>query len=187
MAKKPRRKSTKKRAKAIKLNPKLWLRNAKDIQAYRKAELFEQEGKCAISGLPLDEDTRNPCLDHTHACGVGSEGKVRGVLLSEVNCLEGKYLKGFRKMKLDTKFGLDFPTFLINMGTYLKQSNEHKPLHYKFMSDYRDHVKRFNRATLVSRLNKDFNIYSLVTEAHPELVRKYMQAWVDKVEDKETK
>jgi hypothetical protein len=185
MARKVKRKQKRSRAKAIRLSREIWLRNAKEIKEYRDTELMLQEGRCVISGIPLDEDTRLPVLDHCHSAGEGTDGKVRGVLLSEINMLEGKYLKLFRRMKLDEKYGLTFPTFLINMGEYLLQDNSERPLHFKYMSDFRDYIKRFNRITLVSKLKKDFNIDAEPTEAHNELVRLYIQAWVDIVEYKE--
>jgi hypothetical protein len=173
------KRNRKKRAKSVKLDPLFWLRNADEIRKYREIELLEQEGKCAITGLPLS----NPVLDHSHVAGAGSSGRVRGVLLSEANCLEGKYLKSFQKLKLDTKYGLTFPTFLINMGEYLLQDNSAKPYHYKFMSDLRDQLKRMTKTELISKLSKEFNIESDISTPQRDLVHLYMQTWVDKVEE----
>jgi hypothetical protein len=175
----PKRKRKKSRSKSIRLSQVYWLRNARDIKTYRESELFEQEGMCAITGLPLEVGV----LDHSHACGAGSEGRVRGVLLSEVNCLEGKYLKAFQRMKLDTKYGLDFPTFLINMGEYLLQDNSEKPYHYKFMDDLRKYIKRLTKPILASKLKSDFDIQVDDNTLHRDMVHLYVQTWVDKVED----
>ena len=112
--KKPRRKS---RSKTVVLDPKFWLRNSKDIALFRENKLKAQKGKCAITGVGL----KVGCLDHTHADGIGTDGRCRGVLLSEVNMLEGRYLQLFKKAKLDKKYNLDFPSFLVNMGEYLMQ------------------------------------------------------------------
>lgn len=172
-----------KRAKAIKLDKSVWLRNSNDIKTYRQSELVEQEFKCAITGLPLTND--NSVLDHTHANGIGVDGKVRGVLLSEVNCLEGKYLKSFQKLKLDTKYGIDFPQFLINMGHYLLQDNSNKPYHFKYMADLRDHLKYLRKDTLSKKLKNDFGITVEAAMDKRELIRLYTQSFVNLVEEKE--
>ena len=183
-----RRKSKTPRAKAIKLNEMFWLKNSKAIEQFRKSELLAQEGRCAITGVPLDEDTRVPVLDHAHAASAGNnvDGKCRAVLLSEANTLEGKYLKLFQRMKMDDKYNLDFPTFLINMGEYLQQDNSENPYHFKYMTDFRDYIKRLNKTTILAWLKRDFNVESDISETHPELVRQYVQLWVDLVEKKES-
>lgn len=179
--KRKRRKSS--RSKPVVLSPEVWLRNAKDIKAYRTSELYEQEGKCAISGLPLQDG--GGCLDHTHAAGIGVDGKVRGVLLSEVNTLEGKYLKQFKRLKLDEKFGLSFPQLLINMGEYLLQDNSKKPYHHKYMDDLRNYIKRLRNDQIREKLLKDFNIQVDTPTDKKELVRLYVQAFVDLVEKRD--
>ncbi len=187
MAKKPRRKSRKPRAKAIRLNPLFWVRNAKDITQYRDAELFEQGGKCAISGLPLT-DSSKATLDHAHsASGGGVDGKVRGVLETQINMMEGRYLKLFQKAKLDVKYGLTFPTFLINMGEYLLQDNSDKPYHVGYMNDLRKYISRLRKDQIESKLLIDFKIPITGKEDKGELVRLYTQAFVDLVEEKEKK
>lgn len=167
------RRKGKSRAKAISLNKEWWLRGGKDITLHREALLSKQQDKCAISGVDLDTG----CLDHCH-----DTGNCRGVLLSEVNMLEGRFLKLFRKLKLDAKYGLTFPEFLINMGTYLQRDTSENMLHYKYMDDFRKKIKRWRKDTLVLRLNKDFNISVEGKELVAELVQMYMQAWVDEKE-----
>ncbi|MCP4985252.1 MAG: hypothetical protein GY928_04025, partial [Colwellia sp.] len=134
MARKRRRtKSKQPRAKPVKLSPKYWVSGAKAIREHRDSMLVEQEGRCAISHLPLSES--NSVLDHCHADGAGTDGRCRGVLESQVNMLEGRYLKLFKKAKLKEKFGLDFPSFLVNMGLYLQQDNSKQKFHYAYMDD----------------------------------------------------
>lgn len=175
-----RRKTTKARAKSIKLNQKFWLRNASDISFYRDVKLLEQGGKCAITGIVPD----NPCLDHAHASnGFGKEGACRGVLDSQVNLLEGRYLQLFKKAGLDRKYNLDFPSFLINMGEYLQQDNSKAPLHKEYMESFRKKVKRWKKDHLLLRLYTDYGI-----EANPkllvsDLVQMYIQKWVDNIEE----
>ena len=173
-----RKKVRRKPAKKVTLDSSLWLRNSQEIRAYRIKKLKSQGSKCAISGVPLETG----CLDHTHKDGAGSDGCVRGVLLSEVNMLEGKYLKLFKKMKLDTKYNLTFPEFLINMGTYLQQSNEGNLLHHKYMEDFRKEVKRWRKDTLIRKLKEDFNITVMSELLVADIVQIYMQAWVHNIE-----
>lgn len=175
-----KRKQKKARQKAIRLSKEIWLRNAKEIKAYRETELLLQEGKCAITGIPLIVG----CLDHTHAAGAGTDGRVRGVLLPEVNCIEGKYLKIFQKFKLEEKYGLNFPQLLINMGEYLQQDNSEKPYHVNYMEDLRNYIKRLNKPIIAKKLKDDFGILSDAGETKVDLVQKYIQAWVDLLEDK---
>lgn len=173
-------KSRKGRSKGIKLSSDYWLRNSKDIQKYREQALTEQGGVCAVSGVPLVTG----CLDHCHADGCNDDGKVRGVLLSEVNCLEGKYLKLFKRMKLDTKYNLTFPEFLINLGTYLQESNEDNLLHFKYMDDFRKQVKRYRKDTLLFKLKEEYGIVTEKDLLVADLVQIYIQKWVDEIENK---
>lgn len=173
-----KRRSHRKPAKKITLDPEFWLRNSQEIRQYREKKLRDQRGKCAITEVKIDVG----CLDHTHKDGIGEDGCVRGVLLSEANMLEGKYLKLFKKLKLDTKYGIDFPDFLIGMGNYLKQDNSGNLLHHKFMEDYRKQVIRWRKDTLISRLREDFNITVMESLSVSDIVQIYMQAWVHSIE-----
>lgn len=178
---KPKRKSSSPRAKPIKLDPNVWLRNSSDIAKYRESMLIDQDNMCAISFLPLD--VNNSTLDHAHSDSPSNiDGKVRGCLESQVNMLEGRYLKLFKKARLEVKYGLDFPTFLINMGLYLQQDNSSNPYHYNYMTDLRNHIKRLTRSEIASKIRNEFNIEAVETEAKGELVRRYTQAFVDAVE-----
>ncbi len=180
MAQRRRRVRKTKRSKAIRLNKQFWLRQSKEIQLYREELLRLQGGVCAVTGIPLEVGA----LDHKHADGVGNcpDGAVRGVLLSEANTLEGKYLKLFKKMKMDTKYGLTFPEFLINLGTYLQEDYSDAPLHFKYMDDFRKHVSRWRNDTIERRLLEDFNIRAEKCLLKRDLVQIYVQAWVDEIE-----
>lgn len=178
----PPKKRKKPRAKAVKLNPKVWVRQS-DVGKVRDAELFFQEGRCAITGIPLNKD--NSVLDHCHADGEGFDGKLRGVLLSEVNCLEGKFLKQFKKFKLKDKYGLSFAQTLINMGEYLLQDNSNKKYHYRYMTDLRKHIETLRKDQITTKLKDDFGVIVDVPVDKKELVRLYVQTFVDFVESKE--
>lgn len=167
-----------KRAKTIKLDKELWLRAASDIKVYRKEALEKQDGKCAISGVPLEVGV----LDHTHKDGCGEDGRCRGVLLSEINMLEGRYLKLFKRLKLDIKYGLTFPEFLISMGEYLQKDNSESPMHHKFMDDFRKQVSRYRKDTLVRKLKEEFNMGISPLTTQGDLVQIYIQNWVYRLE-----
>lgn len=187
--KRPRRRSkTKSRAKAIKLSKEYWLRNNKEIKAYRDAELLEQDYRCAISFLPLDDS--NSCLDHQHMCGDGlpqgdilTDGRVRGVLQRDLNLLEGKYLSYFKRMKLGERFNLNFADTLVNMGLYLQQDNSDKPLHYKFAADWRSYISKLTKVEILSKLKNEFGIEPDKTTLKRDLVRLFVQEWVDRLEE----
>ena len=177
------------RASPIKLDPKVWVRSGKSITDYRESLLLDQEGVCAISGLPLNSSSvplhSNSVLDHAHADSPNVDGKCRGVLLSEINMLEGRYLKLFKKSKLGEKYGLTFPELLINIGQYLQQDNSEYKYHHKFMDDLRKNISRLRKDKIVDMLLKDFNILAKGTTEKRELVRLYIQAFVALVEEKE--
>lgn len=170
------RKKRKKSAKRITLNPNFWLRNSDDVKTYREKVLYEQKGKCAVSGVNITTG----CLDHTHINGIGEDGRVRGVLLSEVNVLEGRYLKLFNKLKLEQKYDINFPDFLINLGRYLKQDNSNNLLHFKYMEEFRKSVDRLLKDDIQSKLEREFGVKCDGLKS--ELVRLYVQCWVDKIE-----
>lgn len=161
----PRRKV---RSKGITLPEEGWLRNSKEIKNHREQLLSEQDGKCAISEVPL----LTGALDHDH-----TTGHIRGVLLNEVNLLEGRYLKLFNKLKLKEKYGIDFPTFLVNMGEYLKQDYSDNLIHHRHMEDFRKKVNRMLKPKVAEKLEKEYGIVSNGDKA--ELVRLYVEAWLN--------
>ncbi len=183
-AKKPY-KRRKTRSKPIKLDHRFWLRNAKEIRAYRERELLLQEYRCSITNLPLDEE--NAVTDHAHSCARGGfgdtdDGRVRGIISSDLNLLEGKYLKLFRKMRIGEKYNITFPDLLINMGEYLNEDYSEKPLHVNFMSELRNYIKRLNKSEILDKLESDFGIRAEKCTLHRDLVQIYVQEWVDRLE-----
>ena len=172
-------KRRKKRSKPLTLSKYHWLRHSADIKAYRECRLASQGGVCAITGVPLTVG----CLDHVHVGGVGEDGSVRGVLLSEANTLEGRYLKQFNKLKMSEKYGLTFPDFLISMGTYLKEGASSELLHFKYMEEVRKSIARLVKGSILTKLEKDFGIVDAEGLLKAELVKLYMQNWINKIED----
>lgn len=159
----------KKRAKGITLSKVFWLRNSADVKLFREKLLTRQVGLCAVSKVKLVTGA----LDHDHL-----DGSVRGVLLNEVNLLEGKYLKLFKKMKLDINHDLSFPDFLINLGTYLKRESTTTLLHYRHMTDSRKKLSRLIKRDLILKLAQDFGIIADSGLLKLEIVQIYMTQWV---------
>ena len=162
---KPKKRKTP--AKGVTLDDK-WLRNAAQVKAFREEMLTMQKGLCAITGYPIDTG----CLDHCH-----TNGKVRGVLCSEANTLEGRFLSLFKRMKVGEKYNISFEDFLINMGTYLKQDNSEQCYHHKFMEDFRKKVNRLLKEDIRAMLLSDYGIDSSGDKR--ELVQLYTQAYVN--------
>lgn len=162
-----RRKRRKTPAKGITL-PEGWLRNSSEVKSFREERLLEQQGCCAITGYSI----ATGCLDHCH-----ENGRVRGVLCSEANSLEGRFLSLFKRMKVEDKYGITFPEFLINMGKYLSTDNTSEPLHHKHMEDFRKSINRLKKDEIITLLKEDFGV-ELVADKR-ELVRGYVQAWID--------
>ena len=158
-------------AKGIILSDEKWLRKVK-VKEERDKLLLEQEGKCAISTIPIETGA----LDHDHETGL-----CRGVLLSEVNMLEGRYLKLFNKLKLSEKYGISFSGMLISMGEYLNKDYSSSKLHYGLMESYRKKISRLTKPVLQDKLLSEYGIISVGDKK--ELVRLYVQAWVNALEE----
>ena len=163
----------KKKSRPIKLNPLFWIRNSKEVQEGREDVLNGQSGKCAVSGLDLEVGT----YDHNH-----SSGEVRGVLHSEINLLEGRYLKLFNKLKLEKRFGLTFHEVLSGMGGYLEKDYSDQKLHFRYMTDFRKKVEKLNKGVILSKLKREYSITPEEGLLKEQLVQTYVQAWVDEVE-----
>lgn len=172
---KPKRKSSTPRSLPIKLDPEVWLRTSKEIAEWRDSMLIEQDHMCAVSSLPLNFS--NSVCDHDHQLG-----RCRGVLENSTNALEGMFLSKFNKLKMKERYGLDFPTFLINLGEYLQQDNSHHPYHNGYMNDLRNYIKRLTRTEIASKIRNEFKIDADETEPKGELVRRYVQEFVSLVE-----
>lgn len=63
---------------------------ASDLAAWRRAQWEKQDGKCALSGLPVAYE--NCVVDHCH-----TTGQIRGVLDRGVNSMLGK-IENHRKL-----------------------------------------------------------------------------------------
>lgn len=174
----PKRRRTKKRAKGVTLSSEYWFRNSKELAQLREELLTQQRGLCAVTGKP----TTSPVVDHSH-----SDGVIRGVLDSQANMLEGRYLSLFNKSKIGVKYNLTFPEFLINLGIYLQKAPTETRLHPKHMEAFRKKVKRWRKEELILRLEKDYGIIPEPKTLVADLVQMYVQAWVRGLESKDVK
>jgi len=151
--------------------PEDWLRNAKGVKEYKDS----LEQLCEITG-----HSGNLVLDHTHDNGIGCDGKVRGLLTSEVNMLEGRFLGLFKKMKIEQKYDIDFPEFLVRMGNYLKKDNSDKPYHYAYMNEVRKKIDRLTKDKVEDKILTDFGkrISGLDKKS---LVQEYIKLWLEEL------
>lgn len=181
----PPRRKRKKRSKSVTLDPRIWVKST-DVKDVREEKLIQQGGNCAIHGNPPEKAV----LDHTHMfyrdnCEVNpytEEGRVRGVLESTINMLEGRYLRLFNKAKIQEKYGISFPDLLINMGEYLKLDNSQEKFHYMYVTEKRKEVKSWRKDYLLERLKLDFQLEPSKETLVSELAQLYIQHWVYEVE-----
>jgi hypothetical protein len=171
MKRKRTTKTRKKPHKGITLSSETWVK-ASEIKGVRNAILASQGQSCAITDAPLAVG----CLDHNH-----STGELRGVLLSEINMIEGRYLKLFNKLKLNEKYDIDFADMLCRMGEYLKQDHSKSKLHYKHMDDFRKKISRKTIPELKVMLQCDFGVEADGDKS--TLVQAYVQEWVNQIEE----
>lgn len=92
-----------------------------DVKRVREFLAEEQEGKDALTGLPLPVDKR--CLDHDHKTQL-----VRGVLHRQVNAALGK-LEGVHTRYLSTWFDGTLPDFLRLSADYLEKEPDTRWYH----------------------------------------------------------
>lgn len=123
------------------------------------------------------------CGDGLPQGDILTDGRVRGVLQRDLNLLEGKYLSYFKRMKLGERFNLNFADTLVNMGLYLQQDNSDKPLHYKFAADWRSYISKLTKVEILSKLKNEFGIEPDKTTLKRDLVRLFVQEWVDRLEE----
>ncbi len=175
------------RSKPVKLDKSVWVSGTKATAQYRASKLIEQDGLCAVSFKPISE--ANSVADHSHCysgCGdYNVEGKCRGILLSEINLIEGAWLRVFKKSKIGEKYGLTYPELLANMGAYLMKDNSKEPYHPEYYKTLRKHINRLNREQIADKIRKEFKLEACATEPKGELVQRYVQAFIHLIERRE--
>ena len=129
-----------------------------EIAGVRKKLLEEQNNRCAICCCSFDEAYYNhkkrktlpkhtPCLDHCHRTG-----KIRAVLCSGCNSLEGKVINAIERWHtaIDSYDDDEVAVVLISLAQYyekqkLEFSNQ---IHPSFKDDEEKRVLRNKRARL---------------------------------------
>ena len=142
------------------LTPELWVKDAKQIAAFRNKLILEQQGLDPILGEPL----RKPCLDHDHF-----EGKCRGVLSQCVN----------------TQTSLS--TALRNLADYLEQDFSGYPLHGGFKNDMLKFLRRCTNEKIIERAKADLGIIIPEGTQKQDSLLLYLTEFVKQTEEKHAK
>lgn len=130
------------------MNLDLWVKDAKQIAAFRALLSKEQNGLDPVLGEPL----RKPCLDHDHF-----GGRCRGVLSQCVNTFEGYVLKAWMKyVSENTETSLS--TALRNMADYLEQDFSQYPLHGNYKDDMVKFLRRCTNEKIIERAMTDLGL-----------------------------
>lgn len=175
----------KKRSKRVTLDDRMWVKST-EVSNIRKSKLDKQGGNCAIHGKPPDK----PVLDHVHLFYEGNydinpyieEGRCRGVLESDLNMIEGRYLKLYQNARIQEKYNISFPDMLVNMGKYLKLDNSSEKFHYMYVDEMRKKIKYWRKDHLLLRLKEDYNLEPSRDTLMADLVQLYLQYWVYEIE-----
>ena len=159
------------------LTPELWVKDAKQIAAFRNKLILEQQGLDPILGEPL----RKPCLDHDHF-----EGKCRGVLSQCVNTFEGYVLKAWMKyVSENTQTSLS--TALRNLADYLEQDFSGYPLHGGFKNDMLKFLRRCTNEKIIERAKADLGIIIPEGTKKQDSLLLYLTEFVKQTEEKHAK
>lgn len=159
------------------LTPELWVKDAKQIAAFRNKLILEQQGLDPILGEPL----RKPCLDHDHF-----EGKCRGVLSQCVNTFEGYVLKAWMKyVSENTQTSLS--TALRNLADYLEQDFSSYPLHGGFKNDMLKFLRRCTNEKIIERAKADLGIIIPEGTQKQDSLLLYLTEFVKQTEEKHAK
>lgn len=105
----------------------------KELQAYRKKLLKEQQGICPLCGTEIHpgEDT----LDHDH-----KTGHCRRVLHRSCNQVEGRVLSWIKRSRSQ-----DAVLFVQNMLQYWEQDYSLNPIHPTHLSEKQKQIQKLKR------------------------------------------
>ena len=161
-----------KKAISVEMGPGLWLKNAKQIAAFRELLVSEQGGLDPILGEPL----RKPCLDHDHF-----SGETRGVLSQSVNTFEGYVLKAWMKY-VSGYTDTSLSEALRNMADYLEKDYYRNPLHGGYKDDMVKFLWRCTVDTIIRRGFEDLDITIPEGLSKPETIEIYIREFVKQAE-----
>lgn len=86
-----------------------------DIKELRNKLLTEQDGKCLICNIIVED---NACLDHQHKRKLKGSGLIRGVLCRNCNAYLGKLENNSRRYCISL---IDLPDILRSIADYLER------------------------------------------------------------------
>lgn len=115
----------------------------KDYPELKQVLFNNQQGKCALCGLPLEGELDKHHLDHDHALSGPNAGRVRGLLCNLCNGTEGIVKHKFNRSGLVSR-DVDYIQWLKNLVAYLEQDYSDNRIHDKFIPDK---VRWFTRLT----------------------------------------
>lgn len=169
MTSKPRRKPV-----SVALNPDMWVKDAKQIAAFREKLILQQGGMDPILGEPL----RKPCLDHDHF-----DGKCRGVLSQCVNTFEGYVLKAWMKY-VSSYTETSLSTALRNLADYLEQDFSSYPIHAGYKDDMLKFLRRCTNEKIIERAEADLGVIIPKGTPKQESIRIYLTEFIKQAEDR---
>lgn len=94
----------------------------------------EQHGLCPICGRELNDDIYSNHLDHDHVLIGPNAGKVRALLCSYCNSLEGQIKHKFDTSGLKTK-DIDIADWLESLVKYYRKDVSSNNIHPQFVND----------------------------------------------------
>ncbi|AGZ17597.1 endonuclease VII [Escherichia phage 4MG] len=158
----------------VPLTAELWVKDARQIAAFREKLILEQGGLDPVLGEPL----RKPCLDHDHF-----DGKCRGVLSQCVNTFEGYVLKAWMKyVSAYTETSLS--TALRNLADYLEQDFSGYPIHAGYKDDMLKFLRRCTNEKIIERAESDLGlIIPKGTQKHDSITL-YLTEFVRQTEER---
>ncbi|EMA4428626.1 TPA: endonuclease domain-containing protein [Enterobacter hormaechei] len=122
-----------------------------EIPSYKESLFKEQQGLCALTGLPIDEISKAH-LDHDHRLDGPSAGRCRGLLLGNANVLEGRLKHQFNRSGLAGQ--IDYIDFLKRLVSYLERDNTDRPRHPQMIPDLKKRFSRYNLSDMRQNLSE---------------------------------
>lgn len=155
------------------------LLTAKSAKEY-KQELFEKQGGiCPLCQLPLFEDMSKNHLDHDHDLDGKGQGRVRGLLHSCCNRLEGSLTGDFKRFGVGA-LGADFVVWATNYVNYIKGDYTNNHLHPQYAVDKVKRFSRLTRAEMVAIMDAEGFDYC-DADTREEITKKYMKQFIQRL------
>lgn len=156
------------------LSADLWVKDAKQIAAFREQLILSQNGLDPVLGEPL----RRPCLDHDHF-----DGKCRGVLSQNINTFEGYILKAWMKY-VSEYTNTSLSEALRNLANYLEQDFSKFPFHGGYKDDMLKFLWRCTNDKIIERAETDLGLRIPAGTQKHDSITLYMTEFVRQTEGK---